>query len=360
MKKIVILSNTVGVVYKFKLELLKELKKMNYSVYLLAHNENEDSYLNEIKKIGINFINIKIDRRGKNIFKDINLFIEYIKFIIKINPEYIYTFTIKPNIYGGIISRILNKKYIVTITGLGTIFQKKNLVQILTKYIYKYSLKKSKKIFFENNENKIFFIEQGIINSNQGTVLPGSGVNIKRFYPMEKKENKNKIFIFIGRIMKEKGIEEYIKVSKMITEKIKDVEFWVVGTFEEIKYKDEIINSKSLKYKGVYQDIREVIKECDYLIQPSYHEGMSNVILEASAMGKIVLATNIPGCKEAIYNKNFLFEKNNVTSLKETILNILRISHKDYQDLAKEQREYIIENFSRNFVIRKNIEVLTK
>lgn len=360
MKKIVIISNTVGLIYKFKFEFLEELNKLNYKIFLLAQNENEEEYLEKLKEINIEFFNIKISRRGMNLLKDFIIIIKYYFLIKKINPDYIYTFSIKPNIYGGLVSKILNKKYVANITGMGSLFQKKKIILNTVNKIYKIALANAKNIFFENNENMKYFVENKIIERNKGLLISGSGVNLNKFYPLDKKSNNEKIiFLFIGRIMKEKGIEEYLEVATEV--KNRNVEFWILGKYEEKKYvkiieklsKKEIVN-----YLGETTDIRMIMKECDYLVQPSYHEGMSNVILEASAMGKLVLASDISGCKEAIYDEKFLFKSKSSLELKNKILEVLK-NGIDQRDITN-QMKFISDNFSRENVVKRMINIIEK
>ena len=359
-KKILLISNTIGVVYKFKFELLEELIKREYDVFLFAQNEKEDEYLQKIKDIGVKYVDIKISRRGLNPVKDLGLILNYLKNILKIKPECIYTFTIKPNIYVGMIARIFRIKYIATVTGLGTAFQNKGLLLEILKKFYKESLKNAKGVFFENNSNLEYFIENKLILRKQSILVSGSGVSFDRFYPMKKTRTDNKVvYLFLGRIMKEKGIEEFINAAIKLKSKYSEMEFWIVGSYEEKKYM-EIINSlekrKIIKYLGVKSDVREIIKECNFIIQPSYHEGLSNVILEGSAMGKVILASNIPGCREAIYNKKYLFEKKNIKNLIEVIE--YSFFHKENQTEVELQRNYIKKNFDRKKVVEENMKLL--
>ena len=364
MKKIIIISNTIGVVYKFKFELLKVLLNKGYELFLFAQNEEEDSYLEEIKKIGVNYIEVKLSRRGINPIEDLRVFFDYYKEIKKIKPEFIYTFTIKPNLYAGLVARILKIKYASTVTGLGTSFQKKTIILKILKKVYKESLKNAEGVFFENINNLNFFVESKILSKEKAILLSGSGVNLKKFYPLKKiRKDNNIVFLFIGRIMKEKGIEEFLEAAEHIIEKNKKIEFWVIGSYEEKKY-TKLIKSlekqKVIKYLGNKNDVREIIKEVDFLIQPSYHEGLSNVILEASAMGKLVLASNIPGCREAIYDKKYLFPSKDSTELINCIERVLNQSVYINQKDAFNQRKYVEKNFSRELVIEKNVEILFK
>ncbi|MGL5052877.1 MAG: glycosyltransferase family 4 protein [Cetobacterium sp.] len=362
-KKVLLISNTAGVIYKFKFELLEELIKKGYEVYLFAQNENENKYVEEIKSIGVNYIEVKMSRRGLNPLKDGKFFLKYLYNILKIKPDFIYTFTIKPNLYGSLIARILKIKSASTITGLGTAFQNDNLISKILKSFYKQSFKSSEGVFFENNDNLEFFINNKIIKKEKAILVPGSGVNLKKFYPMEKTRKDDKIvFLFIGRIMKEKGIEEFLGAAEEIIKKYKDTEFWILGNYEEEKYKvliEKLEKEKIVKYLGGTNDVRMVIKECDFLIQPSYHEGLSNVILEASAMGKLVLASDIPGCKEAIFNNNFLFLSQNRESLIEKISQSYNYNF-NYKNEMKNQQKKIINNFSRESVVIKNLKILER
>lgn len=352
-KKILLISNTAGVIYKFKFELLEELIKKDYEVYLFAQNEDENKYVDEIKNIGVNYIEIKMSRRGINPLKDGMLFLKYMYNIIKIKPDFIYTFTIKPNLYGALIARVLKIKSSSTVTGLGTAFQNNNFVSKILKVFYKESFKSSEGIFFENSENLDFFIKNEIIKKEKAILVPGSGVNLKKFYPMEMSRKDGKIvFLFIGRIMKEKGIEEFLGAAQEIKKKYTNAEFWILGNYEEEKYKDvieELEKRNIVRYLGVTSDVRNIIKECDFLIQPSYHEGLSNVILEASAMNKLVLASNISGCREAITDQKYLFEAKNIRSLIECI-------KKNMFERNSYQKEYIEKYFDRNYIIKQNLK----
>lgn len=358
MKKILIISNTVGVIYKFKFELLEALLEKNYEVFLFAQSEDENKYVENITDIGVKYIEIKMSRRKINLLKDGVLFFKYLYFILKIKPNFIYTFTIKPNLYGAFIARVLKIKSASTVTGLGSVFQNENILTNFLKFFYRLSFKKTEGIFFENSDNLEFFIENKIIAKEKTILIPGSGVNLKKFYPMEKIRKDNKfVFLFIGRIMKEKGIEEFLGAAQEIIKTHDNIEFWILGNYEEDKYKfiiQNLQNRKIVKYLGISMDVRLIIKECDFLIQPSYHEGLSNVILEASAMGKLVLASDIPGCKEAILDRKYLFKVKNIDDL------IRCIKENLYESKNINQREHIVKNFSREQIVLENIKILIK
>lgn len=356
-KKVMIVANGFGFIYKFKVELITKLKELDYEVVLVAKNENEDIFLEKLLKLDVKIISLNMDRRKINLFLEIKLLYDYFKIIKKNNPIHIYTYTIKPNIYIGILSLFYKINFSPTITGLGSAYHNKSLKQLLN-FMYKIAFKRSKGIFFENSSNLKVFLDNKIVNKNKAILLAGSGVNLNKFYPMRKNDNRNlKKILFLGRIMKEKGIEEYLSAAQEIKKSNNQVEFLILGSYEEEVYKkkiQELEKEEIVKYLGVTNDVRQIIKEIDILIQPSYHEGLSNVILEASAMEKLVLASNINGCKEAIFNKKHLFEVKNPQSLLRCLEKNLNFLEEDIIN----QKNYIIKNFNREKVIYENIKIL--
>ena len=237
MKSILLLGNCVAGLYKFRKEVIEALIKDGYSVYFSTPN-NDALFVEKLKSMGAEFIETPIDRRGLNPFKDIVLFLKYLMMIKKIKPNIILGYTIKPNIYGSFAAQILGVDYINNITGLGTIFQSDTFVSKILKQMYRYAFKKSKCIFFQNEENMNFFLNNQLIEGRKTQLIPGSGVNLKEYYPMPKTIEKPwPVFLFIGRIMKEKGIEEYLEAARLIKEDGYDAEFQILGPWEEGKWK---------------------------------------------------------------------------------------------------------------------------
>lgn len=228
--RIVLIANTVGTIYKFRFELVEELIKKEHEVFLLVQNENEDEYLNRLIKIGAKVIEVKISRRGTDPVKDFQLLLSYLKILKKIKAQKVLNYNIKPNIYASIACQILKMEYINTITGVGTALQKKNLLKFILINLYKIAFKKSDKVFFQNEENLKVFINNKIIKKEKALIVNGSGVNLERFKPQSKtKDKKDFVFLFIARIMKEKGIEEYLETAKSIKKENKNVKFYKLG-----------------------------------------------------------------------------------------------------------------------------------
>lgn len=364
MKKIVVLSNEIGTIYKFRFELLKELAKNNEIFLVSPKTKNQEFFLNEITSLGVKFIEIEFDRRGINPFKDIKILLNYYIFLKKIKPNKVLTYTIKPNIYGGIICQILKIKYFATITGVGTTFQKENFVKKIVVFLNRIALKNIEKIFFQNKTNLGIYLENKIIKIEKTKIVNGSGVNLEKFNCEIKKLNFSKQILFIGRIMRDKGIEEFLEAAKRIKEKYKDkVEFNILGQYEEVNYKKIIENLQSqgiVKYLGISNDVRNEIKNVHCLVNPSWHEGMSNVLLEAGAMKRFLIASDIPGCREIVINNEtgFTFEKQNIDDLENKIEKFLSLSEKEYVNYINNSYEHIKENFDRKRIVEEYLKII--
>lgn len=350
--KILILSNFGMGLYKFRKELLQELISLGHEIVISLP---DDEYVSLLKNLGCEFIESKVDRRGKNPINDIRLFHSYIKIIRSYKPSIVLTYTIKPNIYGGMASRIMNKHYIVNITGLGTAIENPGLIKKLTLMLYKISIKKAKCVFFQNESNKEIFIENKIINAHS-KVIPGSGVNLEehKFEKYPKGNTKIK-FLYVGRIMKEKGIDELIEAAIEIKKTNINVEFHVVGFCEE-EYLEQMKNLDKLKiiyFHGQKDNVHKYIKDSHAIILPSYHEGLSNVLLEAASTGRPILASNIVGCKETFEEgtSGYGFECQNKNDLVKTIYKFLALSYEDKEKMGIEGRKKMEKEYDRKIII---------
>lgn len=374
--KILILGNSTKSLFTHRAELLDELLLQKFQIVIstpiddenyVAKKNIKNQMIQEMELKGVKHIETDIDRRGVNPIKDIFLILKYISIIKKEKPEIILSYTIKPNIYGGMVARFLGIEYINNITGLGTSLQGNGLLTKLLKQMYKISFKNSKCIFFQNETNMNFFLNNKLINKkiNKIKLIPGSGVNLKRYYPKSKKTNNlQKKILFIGRIMKEKGIKEYLEVAQKIKKEYKNiVEFQILGAYEEEEYKNQIkeLEKKSIvKYLGVSKDIREQLKEVDCVINPSWHEGMSNVLLESGAMKKFLIASEIPGCKEIVINNRtgLTFKVKNSDDLEKKIKKYINMDDERKKIIIEELYTHISSNFCREKIIEEYMETI--
>ena len=356
MKKILILANSSGGLYDFRNELVLELLK-NYSVYVSIPDEVA---VDKLKAQGCRMIHTDINRRGMNPVQDLGLLKSYWKLLKEIKPDVVLTYTIKPNIYGGFCCRLLKIPYIVNITGLGTTFERGGLLKTMVVTMYRAALKKANCIFFQNEKNKQIFEENGIFGKKAKRVN-GSGVNIEKYTLEEYPGREKPKFLFVGRLMKEKGIEEYLSCAKKYANR---AEFDIIGYCEEA-YEEEVRQLEQqeiLRFHGFQKDVQSFYQDADAVVIASYHEGMSNVLLEASATGRPVLATNIPGCKEGVEDNRtgFLFAPRNTKALEETMECFLAMSKEQREAMGQAARRKMELEFDRKKVVEAYMEELEK
>ena len=360
MKILILINNDVGL-YKFRKEFLEELLK-NYEVFI---SSPRGPFTQKVINMGCHFIETDINRRGTNPFADIKLMLRYHKIVQKINPDLIYTYTIKPNVYGGLIAMISKTPYIATITGLGTAVQKNGWLQKFVTNLYKVSLKKASRVFFQNSDNLKFFQENKIIKDNQIRLVPGSGVNLTHYQYQKYPIDSQKInFLFVGRLMVEKGINELFEAAEYFKNKESKISFHILGFMEDnldgrLK---ELITNGTIIYHGQQSDIRPFLKDAHAIIHPSYHEGLSNVLLEAAASGRPILASDIPGCQETFDegSTGYGFSPKSTESLINVIEKFINLPHDQKEQMGVLGRKKIEKEFDRDQVVQSYINEVNK
>lgn len=354
-KKILMLGNSEIVIYNFRRELIHTMIEEGYDVYIsLPYGEKVE----KLKDMGCKFIDTKINRRSTNPIEDINLFIKYYRMIKKIKPDLILSYTMKPNVYGGIASRLNKVPYICSVTGLGSGYINGGIVQNILKCLLKISLKKSEKVYFQNTSDLNRLIDDNIIKNNY-IITPGSGVNLDEYkiepYP---EENLNISFNFIARVMKDKGIDEYLYVAQKVKEKYPKAIFNIIGQIDDIQYEkilNEYDNKGIIKYHGFQSNIKSFISSSSCIINPSYAEGMSNVLLEHAALGRPLIASNIPGCKEIIDDgiNGYTFEVKNVDDMYKKVIKFIELNHDEKINMGINGRLKIEKEFDRTIVVKE-------
>lgn len=357
--KIVILANSSSGVYGFRKELISEIIKENKVIVITPDN----GQCEELEVLGCTLIKISIERRGMNPITDIKLLLFYEKIFNKLKPDLVITYTIKPNIYGGFVSRIQGIPYAVNITGLGTAFQKEGFLKKIVTIMYKVALKNAKVVFFENAENRDIFLNAKIVKEQQCCLLNGAGVNLKQYKLQKYPKCENGIhFLFIGRIMQEKGINELFEAMRKIHNENNMCYLDIVGSFEE-NYSEVIKQGEKegwLKYHGYKSDVRPFIANAHCFVLPSWHEGMANTNLECAASGRPIITSDIHGCKEAVIEdvSGFLCESKNVDSLYNAMKRFLDLSQEERINMGRAGCKHMEEVFDKKKVVMETVKRL--
>lgn len=356
-KRILILANDFATIVNFRKELLSSLISDGYELIVsVPYHER----VCEIEQLGCSIVNNdKMSRRGTNPVKDLGLYKYYKKLIKQLRPDIVLSFTIKPNVYGGLACRKYNIPHIANITGLSSAVVKRGLLQFVTLFLYRMGLKGCDCVFFQNQYNKDFFIKKKIVKSNY-EMLPGSGVNLDIHQYQEYPNNQHKTkFAFVGRILKDKGVNELAWCARNLEDN-QNVEFVVVGDVDANE-DNPFLDIKNVQCVGYQKDVRPYLKEADALILPSYHEGLANVLLEASANGRPVLASNIPGCIETFDEgeTGFGFPAKDNQALLMAIERFMVLSKEEKREMGRKARRKVEIEFSRSIVVsiyKKKIE----
>lgn len=361
MSKILILTNHSYMLYRFRLELIQELMKSHEVVLSMPFVGHEEDF----QALGLRCIETDIDRRGINPATDLRLFHTYQRLLKEEKPDLVITYSIKPNIYGGLACRIAGVPYCANVQGLGTAFQRKGLAQFVT-VLYKLALGKARTVFFENRENAEEFCRRGILSAEKETVLPGAGINLERYSYVPYPENKAIHFLYLGRIMKEKGMDELFEAMRRLREKFgAGMVLDIVGFFDDEGYKtqvDQLVAEGIAVYHGFQSDPLPYYAAADCVVLPSYHEGMSNVLLEAAATGRPVITSDIPGCREAVEDgkTGLLCKARDCASLYEQMARMAETSPADRQTMGQAAHEKMLQEFDKHLVVEKTMSALFK
>ncbi len=350
--KILILTNVYSGLYSFRKELIEALIQYGNRVIVIAP---EDDYAEKIKALGAEITDIRLRRRGMNPFQDFSLFLNYIKQLKRTEPDVVLTYTVKPNIFGGLACRILNIPYIANITGLGTSIYNSGTLADIVLALYRSGTKKASQVMFQNRHNKVFFEKK--VLKREGRLIPGSGVNLKQFSFSEYPENDGRIrLVCVTRIMKDKGIEEFLDCAEYIKAKYDNVSFDLVGDYDDKAYEQRIVSlhkQSVINYHGVQEDVAGFYKAGHALIQPSYHEGLSNVLLENAACGRPCISTDVPGCREVFDNgiSGISCKAGDSKSLIEAVEKFIGLDYNLKSKMGKAARIKVENEFSRELVI---------
>lgn len=360
-KKVMIFANNDVGLYNFRKELLERLIRDGNQVYCSLPFGEKTSLLSDL---GCECIDTKISRHGTNPIEDLKLFFKYLKLLSEVKPDTVLTYTIKPNVYGGLACAFKKIPYIANITGLGTAIENGGLMRKLTLFLYRIGLKKAETVFFQNSANRDFMVSKKIVKV-KNELLPGSGVNLEtNCYEPYPANDDNVIFLIIGRIMKAKGTDEILEAAKEIKKEHPNVIFRFIGSYDgDYKQKiEEAVDNGTVEYIGVQSDVHSFIKESHATLHASYHEGMSNVLLETAASGRPIIATDVPGCKETYDNgiSGIAFKPKDTADLIRAVKEFLLLTHEQKEQMGKAGRLKIEKEFDRNIIVNKYVEIIKK
>lgn len=359
MKKLLILANLDVGLYNFRRELLEALLKVPYEVHIALP---DGEFIPKLVEMGCIFHETRLERRGMNPFHELQLIRRYREIIKEVQPDVALTYTIKPNIYAGSILASKKIPYITNITGLGTAVEGDGLLQKLTVRMYRHAMRGVSCLFFQNETNEAFFTEQKIAPGRHKRI-PGSGVNLERFRYLEYPSEDAPIsMLFISRVMKEKGIDQFMEMAEVIKKEYPETEFHILGFCEDDdsepdSYRNRIrgLEEKGvLTFEGMLEDIKPFLQKSQCTVHPSFYpEGMSNVCLESAASGRPVITTDRPGCRDTIEDgkTGLLIKEQDSADLIRAVRQFLTMPYEQRKQMGLAAREKMEREFDRKIVV---------
>lgn len=354
--KVLILANKSTGLYKFRGELLETLIAKGHEVFISVPNGD---FIDDMQQMGCHFIETEISRHGTNPLTDLALAKKYCSIIKSVKPDIVFTYTIKPNVYGGIACQLCKVPYVANVTGLGTAVENGGILQKITLALYRTGLRKARRVFFQNQANQDFMLRHKVVRGAY-SLLPGSGVNLERFAPLPYPDETDGIhFVFISRIMREKGIDQYLDAAlsfRTRTGLSPRPVFHICG-FCEAEYKgklDEYIKNGTVIYHGMVRDVREIHKISHCTIHPSFYpEGISNVLLESCACARPIITTDRDGCHEVVDDgmNGFVVKQRDSEDLIKKIEKFLALSYEQKMQMGLAGRTKVECEFDRKIVV---------
>jgi glycosyltransferase involved in cell wall biosynthesis len=360
--KIIFVGNTSWSMIKFRYGLIKYLLLNEYEVYIIA--PEDDPSTNMLKKLGVNYIPIEIENKGSNPLKDIILLFNLKSIYKKIKPDLIIHFTIKPNIYGTIASKLLGIPSIAVVTGLGYTFIHNNIIGHIAKILYKLSFLFAEKVVFLNQDDKTEFLHRKLVNNSKILQFPGEGIDLEYFKPMQKNSNKAFKFLLVARMLWDKGIGEYIEAAHILSSRYDTVEFGLLGYLDvsnpkaiNKKQMEIWTKEKYIKFYGAVDDVRLFVNNSDAVVLPSYREGLSMTLMEAAALQKPIITTNVPGCKDLVVDgdNGFLCKAKDASDLAHSMEKLILLPENERDQMGINGRLKMIRQFDQKIIIDKYI-----
>ena len=358
-KNIAIIENHIISTNTVRQKLTAELIAAGYNVTVLSTGTSKELDIARAK--GFHVIDVGTSNtRPMDVLRYMKNLRKHLK---ETNADVCLTFTMRPAIWGNMITRLMNIPTITNITGIGPLAQSDSAVYKIARTLYKFVLKKTSKVFFQNEDDRNLFLNKKFVIPQQVEIIPGSGIDYEYFVPLPKKRNDDKfVFLFISRLIKDKGILEYVEAARILKEQNIVAEFQVLGPYYSQNLKENIITEKEIVkwvedgtviYLGAATDVRPFIAEADCIVLPSYREGMSNVLLEAASMQKPAVTCNTTGCKDIVVEgeTGYLCKVADAADLAEKLERMLRLPKEDRQHMGEKAREVVKTKFAKQIVV---------
>lgn len=364
--KIAVVLNTSWNIYNFRLNFIKSLLAEGHQVHTVAPRDECTHYLTEL---GCIHHDLRMDSRGVNFFRDAALVVELWWLYRKLRPDVVLHYTIKPNVYGTLAAAALKIPAINNVCGLGTVFLKDNLLSRIAMGLYRLSFRYAQKVFFQNPDDRKFFIENALVKPSVADIVPGSGINLNHFKPVDYKRNSRFTFLMISRLITDKGVLEYVNAIRHLKENGNQSRFQLLGPIDAKHHRGvkehvirQWIDDGTIEYLGTTSDVRDYVQAADCVVLPSYREGTPRTLLEAASSAKPIIATDVPGCNHVVednYN-GFLCRIRDEKDLADKMSRMSQLDDASLSLFGRNGRAKMETQFDENVVINKYLAALNE
>ena len=352
--------NTAWNLYNFRQGLIRDLQARGFHIVTLAP---ADAFSDSLRALGCEVHDLPMQGQGTNPLQDFKLFLRYRQLLKQIRPVAYLGWTIKPNIYGSLAAHSLGIPVINNVSGLGTAFMKSGWLNKVVRQLYRFAFSRSHRVFFQNPDDQALFVEQGIVASATAGLLPGSGIDLQRFQPASREPLQGRPFRFllVARMLRDKGVEEYVQAARQLCQQYPNVVFQCLGFLDVANpsaiSRDEMqawVDEGVVTYLGSADDVRPWLAQADCVVLPSYREGTPRTLLEAAAMGRPLIATDVPGCRQVVDHgtNGFLCGVRSAGSLAVAMVNMLSLPNNDWQRMADASRTKAVQEFDEAIVMQ--------
>ena len=380
--KIILSVNTAWNIANFRTGLIRAFLSKGYEVLAVAPS---DEHVHRITTLGARFIPMEMDNKGTNPFRDFGLFLRFCRLFFRERPCIFLGYTIKPNIYGGLAAAFCGIPAINNVAGLGTVFIRETWLTWFVSKLYRRSFKKAKKVFFQNNDDLLLFLQRGLVPQAVTDRLPGSGVNTEFFTPVFTHEDSAQSsscssymavrcgknvpfrFLLVARLLWDKGVGEFVEAAKRIRALVSNAEFQLLG-FLDVANRTAVprnildlwIKSGIIQYLGEAVDVRPAIAQADCIVLPSYREGIPRTLLEAGSMAKPIITTDTIGCRDVVINgeTGFLCKLRDSEDLADKMMMTLNLTPEERKDMGLKGREFMVRAFDEQIVIKRYLKAI--
>jgi glycosyltransferase involved in cell wall biosynthesis len=365
-RRVVLAANSSWNIVNFRAGLIRALKGEGYDPVVIA--PREPSTEQSIAELGVEWLAVPIDRSGMNPLADLRLIARYRRLLKGICPAALLGFTIKPNIYGAIAARSLGIPLIANVSGLGTAFIRRGPLLALVTRLYRFALSRAAVVFFQNPEDRDLFVDRGIVRPGQARLIPGSGVDLERFAPVPLPEGPP-VFLLIARLLGDKGVREFVAAARDLRSGIPEARFQLLGPLDEGNRTaiarselDRWVNDEDIEYLGETGDVRPFVAAATAVVLPSYREGLPRTLLEAGAMERPLIATDVPGCRQVVADgiNGFLCRTKDAESLADAMRRLAQLDLSRIRAMGAESRRKVVSEYSEAAVFRAYLDALEK